>query len=355
MQEFRGVWIATVGNLDWPTKPALTMAEQQASLLTDFDLFQKVGLNAVVYQGRPCCDAFYDSAFEPWSEFITGSQGLHPGYDPLQFAVEAAHARGLELHVWINPFRARFSKRLSPAAPNHVSLMHPYIVKNYGPFQWLDPGYPLSHEYTLSVAREILSHYDVDGLHIDDYFYPYKVAGQEFPDAESWALYKGPLSRNDWRRDNVNRFVESLWRTVKATRPKAKFGISPFGIWRPQNPPGIVGMDPYTELYADSRLWLQKGWVDYFTPQLYWKIDSVGQSFPRLLEWWKSAETNPQNLPIWPGLFTGRIFDKTPWPVEEIANQIKTARERGATGHVHFSAKAIRNPAMQSALSVLYA
>ncbi len=143
--EFRGVWMATVGNIDWPMKPNLPMAEQQAALRNDFDLFAALGINAVIFQARPCCDAFFDSAFEPWSEFLTGVQGISPGYDPLQFAIEEAHARGLQLHVWMNPFRARFSKKLSPAAPNHISRIHPYIVKNYGPFQWLDPGHQLTH------------------------------------------------------------------------------------------------------------------------------------------------------------------------------------------------------------------
>lgn len=350
-KEFRAVWVATVDNIDWPAKPGLPLAEQQAALRSDFDLFAALGLNAVIFQGRTCCDAFFDSAFEPWSEFITGTQGIHPGYDPLQFAIEEAHRRGLQLHIWMNPFRARFSKRLSPPAPNHISVIHPFIVKDYGPFQWLDPGHQLTHDYTLSVVREVLQHYEVDGLHIDDYFYPYKVAGQQFPDNDSWALYQGPLTRDDWRRDNVNRFVEALWKTVKATRPTAQFGISPFGIWRPGNPPGITGLDQFAELYADARLWLQQGWVDYFTPQLYWKIDSIGQSFPKLLAWWQ--EQNPA-IPIWPGLFTSRIFEKTPWSPQEIVNQIKIARERKANGHIHFSAKALRNEAMAAALSEIY-
>lgn len=354
-KEFRGVWVASVDNIDWPPKPGLPVEEQKAALRADFDLFAKTGLNAVIFQVRPACDAFFDSAFEPWSEFISGTQGIHPGYDPLQFAIEEAHARGLELHAWLNPFRARAATRLSPPAPNHISLIHPYIVKEYGPFQWLDPGFPLTHEYTLNVVREVLHHYAVDGVHIDDYFYPYKIAGQPFPDNDSWALYQGPLSRDDWRRDNVNRFVEALWKVCKAERPDTKFGISPFGIWRPGHPPTVVGLDQFAELYADARLWLQSGWVDYFTPQLYWKIDSPGQSFPKLLTWWQDKEQNPATLPIWPGLFTSRIFDKTPWPAEEIVNQIKIARQQGANGHIHFSAKAIRNPQMQAALSAIYA
>ncbi len=353
MNEFRGVWLATVANIDWPSKPSLAMEQQQAELLRDFDLFANLKLNAVVFQVRPCCDAFYESSLEPWSEFLTGVQGQSPGYDPLAFAIEAAHARGMELHAWLNPYRARFSKPLSPPDPNHVSQTQAHLVKEYGPYQWLDPGEKATQQHSLNVARDIVRRYNVDALHMDDYFYPYKVAGQDFPDEPSWAAYgAGPLSRSDWRRDNVNRFVQDLYNLIKAEKPTVKLGISPFGIWRPGNPPSVKGFDQFAELYADARLWLQSGWVDYFVPQLYWKISAPAQSFPALLEWWQ--EQNPK-IPIWPGLFTSRIFDaKSPWPAEEIVNQILITRERKANGHVHFSAKALRDPKMQAALRAIY-
>jgi uncharacterized lipoprotein YddW (UPF0748 family) len=353
MKEFRGVWIATVSNIDWPSAPGLTAQKQQGQLLAYFDLFQNIGINAVVFQVRPCCDAFYPSEIEPWSEFLTGVQGQHPGYDPLRFALEAAKARKMELHVWLNPFRARAGQRLSPPAPNHVKSTKEHLVKDYGEFQWLDPGEEETAQHTLAVVRDLARRYELDGIHIDDYFYPYRVPGLQFPDDASWSKYgAGPLSRDDWRRDNVNRFVESLWLTIKAENPKVKFGISPFGIWRPGHPLGISGLDQFVELYADARLWLQKGWLDYFTPQLYWKIEAPAQSFPRLLAWWQ--EQNIQNRAIWPGLFTSKIFDKTPWPVDEITRQIEITRERGANGHIHFSAKALRDPKMQAALKAIY-
>jgi uncharacterized lipoprotein YddW (UPF0748 family) len=354
MEEFRGVWIATVSNIDWPLAPAYDPQKQKADLLADFDLFARLGLNAVVFQIRPCCDAFYPSDIEPWSEFLTGAQGQAPGYDPLQFAIEAARERKMELHAWLNPFRARMGKRLSPPSPNHVSVAKPHITKDYGVFQWLDPGEAETAQHTLDVVRDIVLRYDLDAIHIDDYFYPYKVPDTPFPDEVSWKKYSGTLSRDDWRRDNVNRFVELFYQTIKAEKPHVKLGISPFGIWRPGHPPGIKGMDQFADLYADARLWLQRGWLDYFAPQLYWKIESEGQSFPKLLDWWQAPEQNPLGRAIWPGLFTSRIFEKTPWPPEEIVNQILITRERKAGGHIHFSAKALRDPKMQAALRAIY-
>ena len=346
------MWLATVGNLDWPSQPGLSSEKQKAELLADFDLFQSLGLNAVIFQVRPCCDAFYESQIEPWSEFLTGEQGRDPGYDPLQFAVEQAHARGLELHAWINPFRARFSQRLSPPAPHHISVTHPHLVKDYGPWQWLDPGETQSRKRAFAIVRDILRRYDVDGLHIDDYFYPYKVDGRDFPDVASWARYIGNRTHDDWRRGNVNQFVQTLAATINGVKPEVKFGISPFGIWRPGHPPGIVGLDAYAELYADARLWLQKGWADYCAPQLYWKIDPPQQSFPALLDWWQ--EQNVKDVALWPGLFTSRIFAPDSWPVEEIVRQIEICRERKTGGHIHFSARALREKNVQRALREIY-
>lgn len=359
MNEFRGVWLATVGNLDWPSAPATDAVSAAMSQIAELNLAinnaHRLGLNAIIFQVRPCCDAFYQSEIEPWSEFLTGEQGkaLSIGevvFDALSYAIETAHARGLQLHAWINPFRARFSKRLSPPAQHHVSVTHPHLVKDYGDFQWLDPGEAEAQERALAVVRDILRRYDVDGLHIDDYFYPYKMEARDFPDDESWARYRGPLSRDDWRRDNVNRFVEALWRTVKSEKPQAQFGISPFGIWRPDNPPGIKGLDAYAELYADARLWLQNGWADYFAPQLYWKIEPPQQSFPALLDWWQAQ--NPQ-VPVYAGLYTSRIHVDN-WPIEEIARQIEITRERGAGGHIHFSARALCDKSLQKTLRELY-
>lgn len=345
LREFRGVWVATVGNKDWPGSPGLTTAQQKAELLAILDRAAALKLNAIVLQVRTACDALYDSKLEPWSEYLTGRMGQppEPFYDPLALAVAEAHARGLELHAWINPYRARFNGAKSPVAPGHISRTQPELVRRYGEFLWLDPGSARVRDHSLAVALDIVKRYDVDGLHMDDYFYPYKTreAGKvvDFPDEASFRAYVssgGRLARDDWRRENVNRFIQQLYAEIKAAKPWVKFGVSPFGIWRPGNPAGIKGMDSYTEIYADSRKWLASGWVDYFSPQLYWGIDSA-QSFPALLKWW--AEQNSFRRHLWPGIAANSIG--TNRDATEILNQIKLTREQaGVTGNLQWSIRA---------------
>ncbi len=348
-REFRGVWVATVANIDWPSKSGLPAEQQRAELLALLDRAVELNLNAIVLQVRPACDVFYPSDLEPWSEYLTGQQGKppEPFYDPLAYAIQQAHRRGLELHAWFNPYRARHSTAKSEPSPGHISRARPELVRLYGRYLWLDPGEPRVQEHSLAVVREVLQRYNVDGIHIDDYFYPYKENGPDgkplpFPDEPSWQRYQesgGRLARDDWRRENVDTFVQRLHRLIKAEKPWVKFGISPFGIWRPGTPAQIRGFDPYVELYADSRKWLANGWVDYWTPQLYWKIDPPAQSYPVLLKWW--AEQNPRGRHLWPGNYTSRTLDGT-WPAQEICNQVRVTRNQpGATGNVHFSAKAL--------------
>lgn len=362
-REFRGAWIATVNNIDWPSKPGLTTAQQQAELIALLDKAVQLHLNAVILQVRPACDALYPSSLEPWSEYLTGRQGQAPNpyYDPLAFAVTEAHKRGLELHAWFNPFRARFNGDTGPLAPTHVSHTHPQWVKTYASSLWLDPGEPGVQEYSLSVILDVVRRYDIDGVHLDDYFYPYPVNGKDFPDDPSWKRYRhsgGRKTRAGWRRDNVNRFVEKLYAEVKRAKPWVKVGISPFGIYRPGVPPQIKGLDAYNELYADSRLWLKQGWVDYFSPQLYWKIEPRAQSFPVLLHWWIAQNTRGRHL--WPGLYTSLVGSSSAsWPASEIVYQIKTTRGMaGATGDIHFSMAALmenRGGLAQTLQSGLYA
>jgi len=239
------VWIATVGNIDWPSKPGLPVAQQQAELRGLLDDARKLNLNVVILQVRPGCDALYASRFEPWSEYLSGRMGQAPSpkWDPLQFACDEAHARGLELHAWVNPFRARYQEARSPISADHVSRTHPGWVVNYGSYLWLDPGLPEARDWSLRVITDIVRRYDVDGLHIDDYFYPYPEKDGAvlipFPDDASYARYRrdgGRLERDDWRRGNVDGFVERLDAAVHAEKPWVKFGISPFGIWRPGSP-----------------------------------------------------------------------------------------------------------------------
>jgi len=350
-RELRGVWVATVANIDWPSRPGLPADSQRAELLAIFDRAEALHLNAVVFQVRPHGDALYRSALEPWSEYLTGAQGANdPGWDPLETAVAEAHRRGMELHAWFNPYRASHPIAKSPLAATHIARTHPEVVRQYGRYLWMDPGEPLVQEHTLRVILDVVRRYDVDGVHIDDYFYPYPEkdsagATLDFPDEPGWARYRaagGRLARDDWRRENVNTLVRRLDREIHRAKPWVKFGISPFGIWRPGYPPQITtSFDQYAMLYADARKWLREGWGDYFAPQLYWPIARTGQSYPVLLDWW--ARENLRGRHLWPGNFTSRTFegDPTPWPASEVIGQVYVTRGRpGATGNIHFSMKA---------------
>jgi len=338
LREFRGAWLVTVANKDWPSKPGLTTAEQKAELVTLLDRAVQLKLNAVIFQVRPSSDAVYASAIEPWSEYLGGTMGRGPKpyYDPLAFAIEEAHRRGLELHAWFNPFRALHPQTKSPVASSHISRTHPEWVRHYGAQLWLDPGDPSVRAHVLGVVMDVVHRYDVDGVQFDDYFYPYPEkdwAGREmdFPDGATWqryGLHGGFASRDDWRRANVNQFIQSVYQSIKVQKPWVKFGISPFGIWRPMNPPQIRGLDAYAKLYADSRLWLANGWLDYFAPQLYWAVESREQSFPALLNWWE--QQNPKGRHLWPGINAANVGEK--WGADEIARQIKVMHSQPAAG-----------------------
>lgn len=348
-REFRGMWIATLSNIDWPSRPGLPVAQQQAELRNLLDMAVRVNLNVVILQVRPACDAFYRSSLEPWSEYLTGRMGQspNPAWDPLQFACDEAHKRGLELHAWFNPFRARNSQTLSPASPDHISRRNSDWVVPYGVLQWLDPGIPEARKHVLDVALDLVKRYDIDGLHFDDYFYPYPFrlpdgTFQIFNDARSYNRYRqrgGRLDLVDWRRDNVNQFVEALYSAVHQSKPWVKVGISPFGIWRPNHPPGIRGLDQYGLLFADPRLWLNSGWCDYMAPQLYWPLSQTEQSFDGLLRWWR-GENTLRRLMV-PGLNSSKIGDDR--PATDIANQIRIARRDGANGVIFYNASSLRN------------
>ena len=365
-REFRAAWVATVANIDWPSKPGLPVDQQRAEALAILDRAQSLKLNAIILQVRPAADALYASSLEPWSEFLTGEQGKAPApfYDPLQFWIVEAHRRGLELHAWFNPYRARHSAAKSPPAANHISKTNPEVVKTYGAFEWMDPGEPFAARRTLDVISEVVRNNDVDGVHIDDYFYPYPIPTPrpgadpaltvisthdptnpppelDFPDEPSWQRYlavQGKLSRADWRRQNVDYLVEDIYRTIHRIKPWVRFGVSPFGLGRPdRRPKGIAGFSQYDKLYADAELWLQKGWLDYFAPQLYWPRERKAQDYATLLKYW--SQQNPARRHLWPGLFTSSIND-TPksWAPEEITRQIDLTRARkGAGGHIHYS------------------
>ena len=342
MREFRAAWIATVANINWPSKAGLSTADQQKEAIGLLDFLQKHNYNAVIFQVRPQADALYKSDLEPWSVFLTGEQGKAPNpyYDPLQFWIDEAHKRGLELHVWLNPYRAHHSTggKITEAS---IVKRHPNLVVGLkNGMYWLDPSKKETQDHSAAVVMDILKRYDIDGVHFDDYFYPYASynKGEDFPDAANYAAYKqagGQLSKGDWRRDGVNKFVERIYKEIKAEKPQVKFGISPFGIYRPGYPKSIAGMDQYNELFADARLWLNEGWIDYYSPQLYWKINQTKQSFPVLLGWWESE--NKLRRHLWPGInidFGGDAAN-----MDETVNQIMLTRGMvpDSKGTIHWS------------------
>jgi uncharacterized lipoprotein YddW (UPF0748 family) len=356
IREFRAAWIATVANINWPSKPGLTTAEQKQEAITLLEFLAKEHFNAAILQVRPQCDALYPSDLEPWSYFLTGQQGKAPDpyYDPLEFWVTEAHNRELELHVWLNPYRAHH-KDGKEISDQSIVKKHPelaiYLKEGYW---WMDPAQKGTQDHSTAVVMDIVKRYDIDGVHFDDYFYPYPSYNNnvDFPDTTSWRAYQnsgGQLSRGDWRRKAVNDFIENLYKKIKAEKPYVKFGLSPFGIWRPGYPESIEGFDQYNQLYADAKLWLNKGWVDYFSPQLYWPINRIPQSFPVLLGWWEKENT--MNRHLWPGISVGR--DTSAKNVTEIMSQIMI--DRGITpqskGVVHWSISSLtQNPTMAKAL-----
>ncbi len=364
-REFRGAWVATVQNIDWPSRPGLPAEVMRSEALALLERARTLGLNAIVLQVRPAGDAIYPSTLEPWCEYLAGEQGRAPWakaeapWDPLAFWVQEAHRRALELHAWINPYRARHSSAKSPLVAPHLGVRQPSAVRKYGDQLWMDPGDPAAVAQTLAVAADLLRRYELDGLHIDDYFYPYPLGSngapsgpsnpspeQPFPDDEPWARYQlagGLLARDDWRRANVDNLVQALQRTVRQVRPTARFGISPFGVGKPdRRPAGVSGFSQYDKLYADVERWLDSGWLDYLAPQLYWPIAREGQPFPVLLDYWLAANTQQRH--VWPGLFTSKV--KAPsdaWPARELLEQVSLLRQRPAAGgHIHFSLIALQ-------------
>ena len=290
--EFRGAWVATVGNIDWPSKPGLPPSEQQQQFLYRLDQLKSLGCNAVIVQIRPVADAFYASKIEPWSRYLTGTQGEAPDpfYDPLVFMIEETHKRNMEFHAWFNPFRASMDNK-KIQSPGHVTRKHPEWIVNYGPQSIIDPGIPEAREYVLSVMTDVVKRYDIDAVHLDDYFYPYPLPKVAFGDTKTYAKYGDGMSKEDWRRSNVNKFIFQLNKRIKDTKPYVKLGISPFGIWRNKNKDiegseTKGGLTNYDDLYADVLLWMQKGWIDYLMPQLYWDHNHKVAPFGVLMPWW---------------------------------------------------------------------
>jgi uncharacterized lipoprotein YddW (UPF0748 family) len=355
-REFRAAWVATVANINWPSKPGLPVDSQQKEAIALLDFLKAHNFNAVIFQVRPQADALYKSELEPWSYYLTGVQGKapEPYYDPLQFWIEAAHDRGLELHVWLNPYRAHHVSGGQVTDSSIVKRKPELVVHLKQGYWWFDPSLKGTQDHSAAVVMDLVKRYDIDGVHFDDYFYPYPEynKNEDFPDSVSWKAYKtggGKLSRGDWRRESVNKFIERLYKEIKAEKKYVKFGLSPFGIWRPGSPESISGFDQYNVLYADARLWLNKGWIDYFSPQLYWPINRMPQSFPVLLGWWQEENTKARHL--WPGISVGR--DSSVKNVNEILSQVMISRGilPQSKGVVHWSISSVtQNPNMAKAL-----
>ena len=348
-REFRALWVAHVDNIDWPSAPGLTTWRQQHEMRKILDAAVACRLNTIILQVRPTGDAIYPSSTAPWSAFLTGTQGRgpDPDYDPLQAWIDAAHERGLDLHAWINPFRVRHPKSIGRDARTHLSMTHPELVRKVGPYLWMDPGEPESRRIAIRSAHEVLGAYNVDGLHVDDYFYPYPQAGVAFPDTDTHRRFGRGATLADWRRENIDEFVGEL-RDVVRTGGRAKLlSISPFGIWRPGHPKGVRGLDAYSQLHADSRGWLRNGMVDALLPQLYWPVDAPQQAFLPLLEWWHEQNTAGRHL--WPGLFLTRVrpvSEAQSWSPNEIIRQIeltRTARGSRTAGAALYSAVGLVN------------
>ena len=356
-REFRAAWIASVANINWPSKPGLSTEEQQTEAIDLLDYLQENNFNAIILQVRPQADALYASEIEPWSYFLTGQQNKapYPFYDPLAFWIKEAHKRGMELHAWLNPYRAHHttSKSISEKSVVRTNPEQVYLLKEG--FWWMDPSLKSTQDRTSQVVLDIVKRYDVDGIHFDDYFYPYPSynGDKDFPDQKSWNEYVkngGKLSRGDWRRNAVNTLIERLYHEIKAEKKHVKFGISPFGIYRPGYPSSVTGFDQYEKLYADAKLWLNKGWIDYFTPQLYWPINKTGQSFPVLLEWWQ--QENKLQRHLWPGISIGTnkygITDN-----KEVLGQIDLSRKLipKSQGVVHWNISSLtKNPTLTQEL-----
>lgn len=349
MEEFRAVWIASVDNIDWPLKGMTSPDAQKKEFIRQLDLHKQNGMNAVIVQVRPAADAFYPSQYEPWSQWLTGTQGRPPSpyYDPLKFMIDETHKRGMEFHAWANPYRADFSIGKSSIAPNHVTKTHPGWFLTYGDKKYFDPANKETQRFVVNVISDIVRRYDVDAIHMDDYFYPYRIAGKEFPDSDAYKRSGSKLSKDDWRRSNVDSVIRMLAIAIKKEKPTVQFGISPFSVWRnkdkdPRGSDSQAGQTNYDDLFADILLWLNEKWIDYVAPQLYLEIGHDKIDYKKLLDWW-SKNSFGRHLYIGHGIY--RAGTNTAWKnPDELPNQIKLLRQyKNVQGSIYFSSKSFNN------------
>ena len=358
-REFRGVWIATVENIDWPKSNQSGTAAQKEELTRMLDLYQSLHLNAVIFQIRPVADAFYHSKYEPWSFYLTGygNQAPAPYFDPLAFAVEEAHKRGMEFHAWLNPYRAIIDYRESKNKPLPLTFNKPEWFINYGNNKYFDPGNPEVREYTKKIVADIVQQYDIDAIHFDDYFYPYKIENEKFNDDYSFKKFGSKYieaEKENWRRENVNQIIRELHTTIKGIKPWVQFGISPFGVWRnrevdPRGSDTKAGQTNYDDLYADVLHWMEQRWIDYVVPQIYWHIGHELANYENIARWWNN---NHFNTPVYIGQGIYRINGKKEekeWKKTnptELENQLLFNKTlKNIEGSVYFSGKTfVENP-----------
>ncbi|GAA1146932.1 family 10 glycosylhydrolase [Streptomyces javensis] len=357
--EFRGMWLATVANRDWPSRPGLPAQQQRAELLGFLDTAVSRRLNAVVFQVRPTADALWPSPYEPWAECLTGVQGKDPGWDPLGTAVREAHRRGLELHAWFNPYRIANHTDPARLIPTHPARVHPEWVVPYGGKLYYNPGLPEVRRFVQDAMLDAVARYDIDAVHWDDYFYPYPVAGQVFDDDAAYERHgAGFPDRAAWRRNNIDRLVYETAVRVRRLKRRVRFGISPFGVWRNQatDPLGsatTAGVQTYDDLYADTRGWVRRGWLDYVVPQVYWNIGFAAADYAVLVPWWSEAVRGTGvNLYVGEALYkAGDPAQPAPWQdPAELSRHLSFDRDfPQVRGNVYFSAKEVvadRNGAM---------
>ncbi len=344
-RELRAIWIATVANIDWPSSSTASVASQKYEFTRLLDSLEATHFNAVVVQIRPTSDAFYASSIEPWSKYLTGKSGRAPSpyFDPLEWMIQECHQRNLEFHAWINPLRAYSGSNPHPAS--HITRRHPEWFYTYGKNTIMNAGNPKAIDYLMTVIKDIITRYDIDALHMDDYFYPYTIKGRSIPDNMEYNNYNPKrLSKEDWRRDNINNIVQRIYNLIIEYKPAVQFGISPFGVWRnykddTRGSHTNAGQTNYDNLYADVRLWMQKGWIDYCAPQLYWERGHSAADYNTLIKWWKN---NAFNTYIISGLqiYLMEQSSKSVWKsTEETLEQISLARYYDYDGICLYSAK----------------
>lgn len=341
-KEMRGIWVATVLNIDWPSKKGLSIESQKQEFIKILDNVKEWNMNAVFVQIKPVGDAFYPSKFSPWSEYLTGKQGENPGYDPLKFMIEEAHKRNIEFHAWFNPYRLTMSGGIDKLSNDNIGKQRPDWTITYGGKLYLNPGIPEVNDYIVKSIMEVVENYDIDGVHMDDYFYPYKVKGEIYNDEEQYNKYGSNfLKVDDWRRDNVNKLIEKLYSSIKHKNKNIEFGISPFGVWRNISTDSVrgsntkAGIQNYDDLYADILYWMKKNWIDYVAPQIYWNQGFKIAEYNTLVDWWsKYAKETKTNLYIGQAAYRIKDWEKD----DELINQIKYNRKsEEVKGSIFFS------------------